>query len=81
MVVTVSAEYTLAMASLHASLQAIRMIANAGIVPPHDVDGSLEGVTQTLEHLPEELSVKLQPILDQQFAAIKMAAALNWNEE
>ncbi|HEX2792900.1 MAG TPA: hypothetical protein VHN58_00575 [Croceicoccus sp.] len=79
--VTVSAEYTLAMASLHASLQSIRMIANAGLASPEDIDGSLEGVTQTLEHLPDDLLAKLQPILDRQFAAIKQAAALNWNEE
>lgn len=78
---TVSPEYTLAMAALNASLQSIRMMASTGLVSPRDVDVSLEGVAQTLEHLPDDLSTKIMPILDKQFAAIKNAATLNWDEE
>ncbi|WP_066772539.1 hypothetical protein [Croceicoccus mobilis] len=81
MELTVSAEYTLAMAALNASLQSIRMMASTGLVSPYDVDVSLEGVARTLEHLPEELTVKIMPIFDKQFAAIKRAAELNWEEE
>jgi hypothetical protein len=80
-VVNVSPEYTLAMASLNASLQSIRMIASTGLVSPRDVDVSLEGVARTLEHLPDELSSRIMPVLDKQFAAIKRAAELNWDEE
>ena len=73
-----SPEITLAIAAIHASLHGIRMAANAGIVSPADIEQSLDGIAETLEHLPTDMQAIMQMKLDPQFVGIRRAAEENW---
>ena len=74
-------EITLSMASIHASLHSLRIVANAGLVSPQEIDKSLDGVTETLENLPSAFLGMIQPTLDPLFADIKRAASEKWKGE
>ncbi|WP_430429092.1 hypothetical protein [Parasphingorhabdus sp.] len=70
--------FSLSIASLHASLHSIRMLANQGLVSPSDVDASLDGITESLEKASSDFVALIQPSLDPIFAEIKQSAARNW---
>jgi hypothetical protein len=80
-VVSIPPGITLGMAGIHASLHSIRILANNGLVSPREIDESLDGVTETLENLPQDLLALIQPTLDPLLAEIKQAAAANWKGE
>ncbi|WCT76474.1 hypothetical protein [Novosphingobium humi] len=70
----------LSIAALGAGVHAIRMMANAGLVSPSDVDESFDGITEAIENMPEPFSSNLAAAFFEAFAEIKDSASTNWNK-
>jgi hypothetical protein len=73
--------FPISMAALHASLHALRILAERGLVSPEDIDESLDGIIETLESLPAEVLPIVMKTLDPLLAQLKQIAARNWKPE
>ena len=78
---TIPATFVMAMASFHASMHALRILANHGLVSPAELDKSLDGVVETIEHLPPEHLELFLKNFDPMMVQMKQAAAQNWQKK